>query len=328
MSNKNTKYILTPTELAGAIGKTNAWVSKVFKEIDTVSLPGRRVGLPPDSVRAYLNEKEGVDYSFKVISHLNLRGGIGKTTASTTLATRAAQYGHKVALLDLDSQGSASLNFNIIPGHEDPVFIDIWPSPKTVNDALVKVDTNLYVLPSSLDNGLLDSSLSKPADQKTAVQSVCKELKKLGFTLVIIDCPPSLGSAIVSTICASDTIVVPVGSDIFSTRGLKLTFDEIHSVCETFNVPIPDIKILFSRYDGREKLSLTTLSEIARDPAYSKSLLPCFIRTSSELPKVTKNKETVFATMKRTTAREDYDTYSRYVLGFSNLADKSEVTVR
>lgn len=318
MSSILNKYLLTPTELASVVGKSVAGVSKAFKDLETVELAGRRVGLPPESVRRYL-EKEGVSYKFKTLSHLNLRGGIGKTTSSTSLATRAVQYGHRVALLDLDSQGSASLNFNIIPNEDDPVFIDVWQDPRKLKNALIKIEEHLSILPSSLNNGLLDSTLSKPSDQKTAVKSICRELEKLGFTLVIIDCPPSLGAAIVSTICASDVIVIPVGSDIFSTRGLKLTIEEIQSVCSTFNIEIPEIRILFSKYDGREKLSITTLTELAQDPIYSKLLLPCFIRTSSELPKVTKDKETIFARLKKTTAREDYDTYARQILGFNAM---------
>lgn len=313
------KYILTPAELADAVGKTAPAISRTFRTIETVELPGRRVGLLPDTVRSYL-EKEGLSYRFQVIAHLNLRGGIGKTTASTNFATRAAQYGHKVAIIDLDSQGSASLNFNVIPSPGEPVFIDIWQTPKKVKDALIQIDKNIFLLPSSLENGLLDSSLSKSSDQKTAVSNVCKELEKLGFTLVVIDCPPSLGAAIVSTICAAHVVVVPVASDIFSVRGLKLTIEEIGSVCETFNISPPEIKVLFSRYDGREKLSITTLSELAQDPVYSKILLPCFIRTSAELPKVSKEKKTVFARLKTSPAREDYDMYTRQLLGFNELA--------
>lgn len=319
-SQKNPKYILTPTELAEVVGKTMAGVGKAFKDKQTVSLLGRRVGLPSNVVQDYL-KKEGADFSFKVIAHLNLRGGISKTTASISLASRAYQYGHKVAILDLDSQASASLAFNIT-GENNPVFINIWQQPEKIKKALVDIEDGFSILPSSLNNGLLDSALAKPIDQKNAVSGICKELKNLGYTLVIIDCSPSLGAAVVSTICAADIISIPVGSDVFSIRGLRLTVSEIKSICSAFGLKQPEIKILFSKYDGREKLSLSTLSELAKDEEYSQLLLPCFIRTSSELPKATKNKETVFATLKKSTAREDYDMYTREILGFNNLSKK------
>ena len=84
-------------------------------------------------------------------------------------------------------------------------------------------------------------------------------------------------------------------------------------------MPIPEIKILFSKYDGREKLSIDTLAEIAQNEDYTKLLLPCFIRTSSEIPKASKEKRTVFASQKKSTAREDYDMYTRELLGLNAL---------
>lgn len=312
------RYILSPTELASVVNKSLPAITKSFKD-SSIPLGSRRSGLPSEMVRNYL-VKEGIDYSFRVISHLNLRGGCSKTTATISLATRAKQYGHKVAILDLDSQASASLAFRIIAGENQAVFLDIYDEPQKIKESLIKIDPNLFILPSSLNNGLLDASLAnKPNLQKTAVSNICEELKKLDFTLVVIDCSPSLSASVISTICASSTIVIPVASDVFSRRGLELTLDEVQSICETFGLPIPEIKILFSKYDGREKLSIDALSELAKDPKYSGLLLPCFIRTSSELPKSAKLGETVFATFKKNSAREDYDMYTREILDLNKL---------
>lgn len=112
------RYILTPTELAAVVNKSLPAITKSFKD-QSIRLMARRSGLPPDHVREYL-EKEGADYSFRVISHLNLRGGCSKTTATVSLATRAKQYGHRVCILDLDSQASASLAFKVVVGENHP----------------------------------------------------------------------------------------------------------------------------------------------------------------------------------------------------------------
>lgn len=312
------RYILSPTELASVVNKSLPAITKSFKD-QAFRIGAKRSGLPPNLVREYL-EKEGVDYSFKVISHLNLRGGCSKTTATISLATRAKQYGHKVCILDLDSQASASLAFKIIADDNQAVFVDIFDEPEKIGEALIEIEPNLSILPSSLNNGLLDASMSgKPQTQKTAVSNVCEELKKLGFTLVVIDCSPSLSASVISTICASNLIVIPVASDIFSRRGLELTLKEIHSICGAFGLPAPEIKILFSKYDGREKLSIDALSDLAKDPEFSELLLPCFIRTSSELPKSARSGETVFASFKKNSAREDYDMYARELLNMNKL---------
>ena len=229
MTDSKNKYILSPSELAELVGKSQAAISKALKEKQTIPLNGRRVGIPNEVVREYLSNV-GADFSFRIIAHLNLRGGCSKTSSTINMASRAYQYGHKVCILDLDSQASASLAFNATPKDDDSIFLNLWNSPENLEDALVKIEDGFSILPSSLDNGLLDSSLSKPQDQKFAVANVCKKLKELGYTLIVIDCSPSLGAAVVSSIAAADTIVIPVSGDIFSVKGLRLTLDEIKSV--------------------------------------------------------------------------------------------------
>lgn len=314
------KYALSPTELAELVKKNRPAVSMHFRE-KTIPMGGKRTGIHPADINQYL-KKRGMDYNFKVISHLNLRGGCGKTTAAVSLATRAKQYGHNVCILDLDSQASATLTFNIVAEDDQMVFFDVYEDPKKVKKALVEIEPNLSILPSSLNNGVLDSHFSsKPKRIKTSVKNTCEELKNLGFTLVIIDCSPSLSGAVISTICASDVIVIPVGSDVFSRRGLELTINEVKNICETFSLPLPKLKILFSKYDGRENISIEALSELNQDKYFSKLLLPCFIRTSSELPKAAKNGETIFASFKRNTARDDYDMYARAILGLDKIKE-------
>lgn len=272
----------------------------------------RNSPIPRDALRALLSDA-GWSYEFKTVAHINLRGGIGKTTASITLAARAAQYGYQTCTLDLDPQGSASLAFNVIPEDNDHIFYDLWNKPGSeLINALYEVQPSLYLLPSSLENSLLDSAMSNPKSQKTAVREACNALKDDGFDLVVIDCPPSLGAAVISTICAADIIVIPVWSDPFSLKGLELTLGEIEAICDAFSLPMPVIKILYSRYDRREKISQQSL-EFLRE-RFAKYALPDAIRTSSEFSKALARNETVFDSRRKSTAAEDYDRYIRTVL--------------
>tara|TARA_B100000959_G_C14984143_1_gene624828 strand:+ start:494 stop:1459 length:966 start_codon:yes stop_codon:yes gene_type:complete len=309
------KYIITLEELAGIFCKNENNFSNNFNNKDILKLPGRKTGISPNSAREFLKNK-GVNYSFKVIAHINLRGGIGKTTSAITGATRAAQYGFKTCILDLDMQGSASLAFNLTPSEEDPIFYDVWQNPsEMLMSSLKKIDKNVYILPSSLENGLLDASLANPACQKKAVHTVCEELKQNGFELVFVDCPPSLSAVVISAICASDIIVIPVGSDAYSFKGLELTLAEIRSISETFNVAKPEIKILLSRLDRREKLSVEALERLKAN--YQEYLIPAYIRTNTEFSKALERRETVFASTRKNYAKDDYDLYLRHILRLS-----------
>jgi len=309
---EESKYLLTVAELAELTGETETQILKAFENDRLLRLSRTRTAIPPPLVREYLRRK-GFPGGFKVIAHINLRGGVGKTTTTVTAATRAAAYGFRTCILDLDPQGSSSLALDRVPEEEDPIFYDLWKAPHDMLMGSLKVvQENLLLLPSSLENGLLDSSLIHPGSQKKAVRETCEELRANEFELVFVDCPPSLGTAVISTICASDIIVIPVGSDAFSFKGLSLTLREIASVCDTFQQPLPDIKILYTRFDRRERMAIEGLDRLSS--GYSGRFIPIVIRISTEFSKALEKRETVFASHKRSNARDDYDRYLRYLL--------------
>lgn len=311
---KPPRYIITTAEFSLCTRQTVKGLSRFFGDKELIPLPGGKVGIPSQLARMYLSLKEGVDYSFRVLAHINLKGGVGKTTSTISFASRAVQYGFKTCILDMDSQGSASLAFDLVPEDDDPIFCDVWQNPEEMlMGSLKMIQDDLYILPSSLDNGLLDISLINPMSQKNAVRGVCEVLRANGFNLVLIDCPPSLGTAVISAICAAGIIVIPVCSDKFSFKGLKLTLNEIFSIHEAFQLEKPEIRILFTKFDRREKIADHALKQLSSE--YKDYLIPVPIRTSTEFSKSLENKGTVFSVPKKTKAKNDYDKYVREILG-------------
>jgi chromosome partitioning protein len=302
---------LTTRELSAMTGVTVNTVELFLGPEGAIPLTSVTVGATAGGVRSFF-EKRGFFYKPRIIAHITMRGGTGKTTATISAAVRAAQYGFKVCVLDLDPQGSSTLAFNAAPDEGDPIFYDVWQNPREFLPAALKaIRDNLALLPSSLENALLDASLINPSSQKKAVKAVCEVLMACGYDAIIIDCPPSLGIAVISTICAADVIVVPVGNDTFSMRGLEITLNEITSIRDTFGLPMPEIRILFSRYDRREKVSRDMLSTLQCRYAY----LPLtVIGTSSEFSKALAAGKTVFSSFRKSKARDDYDQYVRDVL--------------
>ena len=317
--NHDSRYLLTAGELARLSGADSSEVKTSFDPRDLIPQGGNKKGVGPAAVRRYLS-RLGFAYPFKVIAHINMRGGIGKTTSTVTAAARACQYGFKTCIIDLDPQGSSSLALDQLPGEEDPIFYDIWQNPAELTiGSLKKIQEYLYILPSSLENALLDASLINPSSQKRAVHGVCDVLKTNGFDAVFIDCPPSLGIAVISTICAADIIVIPVHSDAFSFKGLDLTLQEIGSICETFGLRRPLIRILYTKYDRREKIAAEGLQRLTSE--YGAYLIPKVIRTSTDFSQHLARRETVFASLKKSQAKEDYDYYVRHILGLERFAD-------
>lgn len=281
--------------------------------------------LNPIEVRSFL-EAQGIDYSPRVIAFASLKGGTGKTTSSVTTAVRAVDYGFRPCLLDLDSQGSASLALGALPKDDDDVFVDVWQKPsESLPQALIQHPSGVSILPSSLDNSLLDVQLVSPNAQKSAVREVCSTVIKDDFDLIVIDCPPSLGTAVISTICAADVIVIPTNSDQFSLKAIELTLQEINAICETFGLTVPSVKVLFTKFDKRVRLAHDTLEFLST--RYPEHLISPSIRTSSEYAKQLQVQKTVFAGRKKSVAREDYDCFVRELLQVK-VSDHSQTGTR
>ena len=319
------KYNLTATDLANITGKSITGITKAFK--DTSRKVGKRVLLEKQAVKDYLR-KQGHSFDFIYSVQINLRGASAKTSTTTIIASRLSAMGYKTAVLDIDGQASASLAFGYITKDDDDILVDVIQEPKNIIPALKKVEENLYLLPSNLGNTVLDSILgANPIKQKSAIADIVQTLKENGFDAVLIDCPPSLGSSVISAISSvsihNGTLLVPTISDVFSLKGIQLLTTEAKNIWKSFGLKEPQIKILFNKFDGRERLSLEAISYLQKHTEYSNYLMPTIIKTCADIPKSQKFGETIYAMSQKSSAKDDYDNVVLEITKLNRLKSSS-----
>lgn len=302
-------------ELATLLGVPAADLAPTPNDPDAVRLPGGRMALTRAGARARLLARlGGVATLTSPIGLANLKGGVGKTTVAANLAVRAARLGLNVCLLDLDPQASATLALAGEPPDGTPVFLDVWTQPDSALDgALMTIGEGLWLLPSALDNTLLDGQLGHPAQQKKAVAGVCEALARRGIELVLIDCPPALGTAVISSLCAMRQLVVPVCADAFSLKGLRLICEETAAIADTFALTPPRLRVLFNRHDRRERLHAEVLDGLRRQ--YPDALLASTLRVSSQYARALAARRSVFDKPRQPVAAADLDACLRELLG-------------
>ncbi len=154
----------------------------------------------------------------RVISVLNQKGGVGKTTLTTNLAHGLALTGRKVLTIDLDPQAQLSASLGIL-GETENVIEKSLLNGATLASITIKARDNLYIIPSSHNL----SSLERHSDNSAASglllkNKLCDESDK--YDIVLIDCPPSSGLLIMNAILTSNEIITPMTGDYLGLQGL------------------------------------------------------------------------------------------------------------
>lgn len=160
--------------------------------------------------------------------------------------------------------------------------------------------------------------------QREAVKGVCDKLFELGFDAVFIDCPPSLGAAVISSVAASDNIVIPIGTDRFSLRGLELSLQEIRCIRRAFGLGEPNVQVLFTKYDRRESASKESYDRVRGQ--YAEQLFPTPVPTSTQFSKAFSRGETIFDSGGRMACKQAYDAFLLQLLRCAAAVTESQQT--
>lgn len=286
-------------------------IYKLIKEHDLPVVPlGNKNALPPETVRRIL-ELRG--FKFKknsnkpaIINVFGMKGGIGKTSIATALAEGASRLGFRVLAIDLDMQGNLTQSFNM-KRHGQPVLYHAITGDVNINDVIVSVTSNLHLLPSSLDNSQIDHILnSKQSINITNFFDEMLDPIKNDYDLIVIDCPPSIHKITVCASCFATENLIPINADIDSFDGVVMTVSEIEKIERAFkNLSIKiNYKIIFNKYDAREKLSLNIMAAISERKNLKDNLIPIVIRTNTAFKNTKSDGEYIFD-LKKSTAKED-----------------------
>lgn len=289
-------------------------IKTVLSEIENLGHKlSQKSFLPPHVVRSYLSSK-GYQFPEKTISFQMLKGGVAKTTSALNFGWRASMLGCRVLFVDLDQQANLSYALGI----EDeslPVWVDIIEKKCKISDAVKTIHEGLDLIPSSLNNSVLDRVLL--GSNRNWAQAVKAPLKELAgvYDLIIIDTAPNLSAINTAVTCASDQIILPINPDKFSLLGLRKHLEDLKDLKKDFDLDF-ETKILFTKFDGRESSSRDFLSHCI--DSFEDLLLKHYIRTSSEIKNSIRSRS-LFAN--KSNAKEDYDMVTKEILGFINSAN-------
>ncbi len=222
----------------------------------------------------------------KIISLVNQKGGVGKTTTSINLSASLAVLGKKVLLIDLDPQGNTTTGVGINKADIDKSIYDVLTEKYTIEEAIVKTKyKNLFVIPATinlagLDIELIEKSQVDPGYQKGSQLKRSLETVEKEFDFIIIDCPPSLGLITTNALTASNSVIIPVQCEFFALEGIMQLLNTIMLAQKSLNPNLEIEGVLLTMLDSRTNLGFEVVDDIRKffkEKVYN-TIIPRLIR--------------------------------------------------
>lgn len=191
-----------------------------------------------------------------IISVVNQKGGVGKTTTSVNVAAYLAQGNARVLIIDLDPQGNASTSFGIDIYDESNLSIyDLLIENLRASDVIVK--TNIPTLDIISANVNLAGAAIELVNVESREFRLTEKLKSVtdNYDYIIIDCPPSLGLLTINALTASDYVLIPVQAEYYALEGLGQLVNTITLVQSYLKPELEILGAVLTMYDKRNKLS-------------------------------------------------------------------------
>jgi chromosome partitioning protein len=186
---------------------------------------------------------------------LNFKGGTGKTSLSVAYAYRLAEIGHRVLLIDLDSQGHATQHLGFEGDKCERTLYDALVNKVPLEDVILKTPLAEFdVIPANLGMTTIDLALMPMAGREYKLKRSLESLDGR-YEFIVLDAPPSFGLLNLNAMIASDDLVVPVLPDFLSFHGLRLLFETVGQLEDDLDHTLERIVIVLNQYNPTTRIA-------------------------------------------------------------------------
>lgn len=215
----------------------------------------------------------------KVISIINQKGGVAKTTSTLTLASALSRLGKKVLVIDIDPQGNATTGAGINKADLKMTTFDLLLKSNKLEECIT-------------NNGIFDivgttislASAEYEMFNKFSRESLLKRKlqDKNSYDFILIDCPPSLSLLTINALVASNEILIPIAPEPFALEGISQLIDTIIRIRE-INENLEIKSVFITKFDQRKKTNLEIKEGLEK--MFKDKLSKTIIRISSDIEK-------------------------------------------
>ncbi len=240
-----------------------------------------------------------------VISVLNQKGGVGKTTTTINLAYALARKGNRVLIVDLDPQANTTLSVPVsfdaaAQSHQSVYGLLMGNVP--LDQCLHQVEENLFLLPSITQLSSARQMLATRPDRGTILGTALKQHPE-PFDYVVIDCPPAIDVLTANALMASQGLIIPVSMSYLALMGLRQIWETVKSV-QKVNPQLRVTGILLTFVDFRQGMTQRVIDTVRK--YFSDLVFDTMIRQSVKLNESQQFKQCIFDYAAKSPAAENY----------------------
>ena len=208
-----------------------------------------------------------------ILSVINQKGGVGKTTTAINTAAALAQWGHKTLLVDLDPQGNATSGCGIVPSETSgPSLYDALLASQEGDDGTdgevlrpgiaASAIPGLSVIGAAPELAGSEIELA-PNARRDGLKRILDDLRG-EFAFIVVDTPPSLSLLTVNSLVAADRLIIPVQCEYFALEGLGQLLRTLEKIRRFLNPELAVMGLLRTMFDARVALSSQVSAELER----------------------------------------------------------------
>lgn len=200
----------------------------------------------------------------KIISFTNKKGGVGKTTTAINMAAYCADFGKKVLLVDIDSQGNATTGLGFSKSALKKSVYNVLIEEDAVENNILPTQVKLLdILPANVDLTGAEVDLVYKRNREKILKTALDKVRDQ-YDYIFIDCPPSLGLLTINAWAASDSIIIPLQSEYYALEGVSQLMNTIAMVRQHLNPRLQVEGVVITMYDGRALIAKQITAEIKK----------------------------------------------------------------